>query len=312
MDSLTLTPKAGPPLQHLHSSCPICGGTSLNPLWRVHGYSIVRCAGCALAFVQNILTREELASHYVQGGDPVYSEVNRECLGYYYTKLRGLIEARYARPGRLLDVGCSGGWFLDAMQGWECHGCDIAPPEAGPGQRHGDRFFEGDFDAYPGRDGFFDVITMQDVFDHMPQPLAALAKCHRMLKSGGLLVVKVHNISCLYAKLSGPRFYAVIPPTHLFYYDRNTLSSALSRSGFRVVESRFIAHQLQISTVFMRLSRDNERSAFRHLYKATVGRPLGNIRIRKNLHDVITVLAVKRDSQSWAPSPSSPSWQAAL
>ena len=119
----------------------------------------------------------------------------------------------------------------------------------------------GSFEDYPLREGYFDVVTLQDVFDHFRDPLPALEKCRRLLKQGGLIVIKVHNISCLYAKLTGRHFYAVIPPSHLFYYDGRTLAHTLSKAGFRVVNSRFIGHLLKLKTVFWRLSRSNTNSS---------------------------------------------------
>jgi len=248
-----------------------------------------------LVFVQNVPSQQGLAFHYASGSDPVYSDDNRECLNYYYNRLRNLIEARVPHPGNILDVGCSRGWFLEAMKGWECHGCEIAPTEAEIARkRFGDRIFTGTVEDYPSTDNYFDVITLQDVFDHCAEPLPVLAKCHRMLKTGGLLVIKVHNISCLYAKISGPRFYAIIPPSHLFYYDRRTLTLAAAKSGFDVVDAQFIPHLLQLSTVFIRLSRNTTKSKFYRLYSALVNRPIGKIKIRKNLHDIITLFAIKQ------------------
>jgi SAM-dependent methyltransferase len=248
-----------------------------------------------LVFVQNTPSREELATYYASGGDPVYSDDNRECLDYYYNQLRERIEERVSRPGRILDVGCSGGWFLEAMKGWECHGCEIVPADAEIARRtFGDRIFTGALEDYPSAERYFDVITLQDVFDHFPEPLPVLAKCRAMLKEGGLLVVKVHNISCLYARLTGANFYAIIPPSHLFYYDQRTLALAVVKSGFDVVETKFIAHLLYLSTVFMRLSRGNRKSLLYRIYSALASHSLGRIRIKKNLHDIITLFAVKR------------------
>ncbi len=279
----------------LHEFCPLCQSDALKHRWQVNGYTIVRCGGCSLVFVQNIPSREELAAYYAAGGDPVYSDDNRECLDYYYNQLRKRIEARVPRPGRIFDVGCSGGWFLEAMKGWECYGCEIVPADAEIARRQfGERIFTGALEDYPAADNYFDVIALQDVFDHCPEPLPVLAKCRRMLKEGGLLVIKVHNISCLYARLTGAGFYAIIPPSHLFYYDRRTLTLAASKSGFEVVETKFIAHLLRLSTVFMRLSRGDKKSLFYRIYLALANRSVGKIKIRKNLHDIITLFAVKR------------------
>jgi 2-polyprenyl-3-methyl-5-hydroxy-6-metoxy-1,4-benzoquinol methylase len=261
----------------------------------VNGYTIVVCNGCSLVFVRNLPTREELERHYAAGvGDTVYSDDNTECLKYYYEELRNLIESRLPQRGRVLDVGCSGGWFLDSMKGWECHGNEIIPEYAEfARRRHGANIVTGRFEDYPLRENYFDVITLQDVFDHFPDPVAVLEKCHRMLRPGGEIVIKVHDISCLYAKLTGKTFYAIVPPSHLFYYDKTTLARILAKTGFEMTDSRFIAHILKLRTVFLRLSKSDKNSL---LYRMSMGlsdSAIGALKIRKNLHDVITVFAVK-------------------
>ena len=278
----------------MHSSCPVCGEITLKGLWEVNGYTIARCSVCSLVFVQNLVTAEDLAAHYAGGTDDAYDDTNFECLNYYYQKLGSLIRSRFPQPGRVLDLGCSRGWFLDVMTGWECHGNEIVASDAAAArERYGDRIVTGSFEEYPLREGYFDVITMQDVFDHFRDPILTLERCRRLLRPGGLIVIKVHNISCLYAKLTGPNFYAVIPPSHLFYYDAQSLTNTLSKSGFQVVQSKFIGHLLKVKTVFWRLSRGNADSLFYHVYKTLDGTSLGEVKFRKNLHDIITVLAVK-------------------
>jgi 2-polyprenyl-3-methyl-5-hydroxy-6-metoxy-1,4-benzoquinol methylase len=277
-----------------HEYCPICEGRNLDLRWKIKGYSIVQCQGCSLVFVREILTNEQLAAHYASGGDVVYADDNRDCLDYYYHELRKQIEARVPAKGRIFDVGCSGGWFLEAMQGWDCYGCEIAPQDAVVAQqRFGERVFTGTLEDYPSPDNWFDVITMQDVFDHCPEPLTVLGKCRRMLKPGGLLVIKVHNISCLYAKMTGAGFYALLPPSHLFYYDRRTLGRVTERAGLKLVDARFIAHLLKVSTVFHRLARERKDSIFHRGFLALKDTGVGQLKIRKNLHDIITVFAVK-------------------
>jgi SAM-dependent methyltransferase len=278
----------------MYASCPVCSGVSLGGLWTVNGYSIAQCNACTLVFVQNKVTPEELAAHYAEGTDDVYDDSNVECLNYYYQKLADLIRDRFPNPGRVLDLGCADGWFLDAMKGWECHGSEIVESQAAAArERYGERIVTGSFEEYPLREDYFDVITLQDVFDHFRDPMPSLEKCYRMLRPGGLIAIKVHNISCLYAKLTGAGFYAIIPPSHLFYYNRKSLSLALSKSGFEVVDSRFIGHILKVKTVPYRLSQSNTASPFYKLYQLLNGTALGEVKFRKNLHDIITVLAVK-------------------
>jgi 2-polyprenyl-3-methyl-5-hydroxy-6-metoxy-1,4-benzoquinol methylase len=277
----------------MHDSCPVCAGTDFKRLWKVNGYSIARCKSCSLVFVEERVTPEELNAHY-SVPDGSYSEDNSDCLTYYYEILRGLIESRYPKGGKILDIGCSAGWFLDVMKGWECHGIEVSEAYTKIArQRFGDRIVTGLFEDYPLRREYFDVITLQDVFDHLRDPVAILNKCQAMLKPGGMIVIKVHNISCLYAKLTGSRFYAVMPPTHLFYYNKSTLELLLGKTGFQLIDARFIAHILRIRIVFQRLARENRQSPFFGISQWLKGTWLGEAKIKKNLRDIITVIAVK-------------------
>lgn len=279
----------------LHVTCPLCGQKELQPRWEVEKYHIVSCAGCSLTFVKELISDDDLDAHYAQAQDPSYEEDNAACLDYYHHALRKLIEKHNPQKGRLLDIGCSGGFFLDTMTDWECYGNEISKANAEVAQKkHGSRIFNGPFEAYPLKKEYFDVITLQDVFDHMRDPVATLEKCHAMLRPGGLIVIKVHNISCLYAKATGKRFYAVAPPSHLFYYDKNTLNRILERTGFGMIDARFIAHRLRIHTILIRLAQGNKESIFYRMYQRVAGTWLGRTTVRKNLHDVITVLAIRR------------------
>lgn len=278
----------------MYSSCPVCACESLTGRWEVNGYSIAKCDGCSLVFVRNRITAEALAAHYGSGTDEAYDDSNVECLNYYYKKLADLIRTRHPQPGRVLDLGCSRGQFLDVMEGWERHGSEISVTDANTArERYGDAIVTGSFEDYPMREGYFDVVTLQDVFDHFRDPMPALEKCRRLLRPGGLIAIKVHNISCLYAKLTGPKFYAVIPPSHLFFYDRETLAGALSAGGFEVTDAEFIGHLLKVKTVFWRLSKNDPSSLCYRIYRALDGSALGEIKFRKNLHDIVTILAVK-------------------
>lgn len=93
----------------------------------------------------------------------------------------------------------------------------------------------------------------------------------------------------------GKKFYAFLPPLHLFYFNRTSIAAALEKASFKVVLSNHIGHLMFLSTIFYRLSRGNVKSVFFKLYKLMKGTWLGNKKIHKNLHDIITVFAVKKE-----------------
>ncbi|QGZ92825.1 methyltransferase domain-containing protein [Microcystis aeruginosa FD4] len=129
-------------------------------------------------------------------------------LNHYYNKLkREIYRITGKTSGNILDVGCSGGYFLDIMQEWNRYGIEISDKEASIAKsKYGDNIVSVVIENYPVRESFFDVITLQDVLDHCINPTEVIDSCYKMLKPGGLIIIKVHDISCLYARIRDLRF----------------------------------------------------------------------------------------------------------
>jgi SAM-dependent methyltransferase len=278
-----------------HDKCIICGGSRLKTKYNVNNFTIAKCMDCTLLFVKEKLDNEQLNAYYeITEQGIVYDDpLNIENLNYYYYQLRDLIIS-IIPSGRILDVGCSGGFFLDCMSDWERFGVEfpgIAAQRAA--SRYGENIYQGTFDDFAAPEGFFNVITLQDVFDHLPDPMQALKKCHRLLAPRGIIVIKVHDISSILARIQGRRYYALIPPYHLSYFNKKSLQIALKQTGFSKLFHKYLGHVLFLKTIPYRLSREKPGSFFYRLYSALDKSSLGNIKIYKNLYDIITVFAQK-------------------
>jgi len=296
-DNPTLTMTGGGPGEpRLYSACPICDSSQIKDKWSVKGFTIACCHSCELLFVRNRLTQEELTPYYeIADTDFVYNDpANDENLKFYFRNARKLIENRIP-GGRILDVGCSAGSFLDVMDGWERHGIEF-PSRAGDVARskYGKSIHLGTLETYDCEPEYFDCVTFFDSFDHMLNPIDVLARARKLLKPGGVLLIKVHDTGCLYAKLSGKSLYSIVPPYHVFFYTRPSLENALVQAGFEITDFRHMPHMLQLKTIPFRLSRGDQNSIFYSIYKLLDGTPLGSFRIRKNLHDLMTVLVTKK------------------
>lgn len=280
-----------------HASCPLCDSKKIVPRFVVDGFHLNTCHSCGVVFVANKMTPETLAGYYESAASDefVYTSDNVTYLNHYYSVLKKEITCLTGKAsGKILDVGCSAGYFLDLMEGWERYGIEISPREAEIARKkYGDSIFTGIIEDYAGREGFFDVIALQDVLDHCIDPIKVMQACHQMLKPGGLIIVKVHDISCLYARITGRNFYAILPPFHLFYFSRSPLAWMLDRTGFHKPTFRHIGQVIQLKTVFYRLSRGGKHGLWYRIYGALAGTKVGRLPIPKNLHDIITVFAVK-------------------
>jgi hypothetical protein len=120
-----------------------------------------------------------------------------------------------------------------------------------------------------------------------------MRKAMRLLKPGGIILIKVHDFSCWYARVAGARFYAVIPPYHLTYFTRRGLRKLVELAGFEMATARHIGNLLQLKTVFFRLSMNDKKALSYKVYQSLDRTRIGQAKFVKNLHDIITVVARK-------------------
>jgi len=195
-------------------------------------------------------------------------------------------------PPRLLDLGCSSGRFFDFFPDWDVYGVEIEEVAGNIAKSKHKNVFVGDMKDADFEKNFFDCINIQDSLDHSNDPIAVVKHSYEFLKEDGFIVIKVHNINCLLAKVFGKRFYAIVPPEHLTYFNLKTLKLLLSSNGFEYVSHHYDTQKLYLRTILMRLSTTSP--LFTPLYKAVSKNASGGMTFRKNLHDIITVIARKK------------------
>jgi SAM-dependent methyltransferase len=75
---------------------------------------------------------------------------------------------------------------------------------------------------------------MVHAIEHVPDPLAHLRQCHRVLQDGGRLILTTPNMAGLMSRLFKEDWMALEPPRHLWLFTPNTLQTCVERAGFRV------------------------------------------------------------------------------
>jgi 2-polyprenyl-3-methyl-5-hydroxy-6-metoxy-1,4-benzoquinol methylase len=224
--------------------CNLCGGVrfniiedSENPVY------VVKCVHCGLVFVDPIPEPLSLAAHYDADyyADWMGSQ-NEKRLRMWRRRLN-TIEKRPPK-GRLLDVGCATGTFLQLAQnsGWEVKGTELSPYAARLAQNllKADIFCGHLMEAgYP--DACFDVVTFWHVLEHLSDPMCYLREAYRILKPSGLLVIAVPNVNDYLMKIAYRivkgrplKLYSKMDrEIHLFHFSADTLRLYLNQTGFR-------------------------------------------------------------------------------
>lgn len=149
---------------------------------------------------------------------------------------------------RLLDVGCAYGWFLEVAAGRGAQAVGIEPDEAiaAFARNQGLRVRAGWFPEALRPDESFDVITFNDVLEHLPDVRGALSACFAHLAPGGLLSINIptsdglgYRVATALARvgIGGPfaRFWqAGLPSPHTYYFPRAALARLVGDAGFVV------------------------------------------------------------------------------
>lgn len=214
---------------------------------------VVRCRRCTLQYVNPRLRGDLIFSGYTEGEDPNYVSQLAARERTFARSLRQ-IERTLGRRGRLLDVGTAAGAFVAAArkQGWDASGCEPNKWLAEWGSRHyGITIRQGSvFDQnYEPRS--FDVVTLWDVIEHTPDPVAVVEHCRTLLKPGGLLVINYPDIGSWIARLLKRKWLFLIS-VHLFYFDRRTIRRLLEEHGFQVLVTRPHWQWLQLDYILFR------------------------------------------------------------
>jgi SAM-dependent methyltransferase len=141
--------------------------------------------------------------------------------------------------GRLLDVGCANGRFLNQMKlvGWRVAGIEIDPIAASKAQTVTSDLFVGDPVDAPFAAGAFDVVTSFHVVEHLTRPVAALEQMIDWLTPNGLLIVEVPNAGGVGGRLFGRYWSGLDFPRHLVHFTPATMAAMVRRAGGRVVSA---------------------------------------------------------------------------
>ncbi len=202
----------------------------------VHG-QIVKCARCGLVCTFPRDDGKTLATAYESLNDPEYLD-ERSARIINASRHLKFVQRFKNGQGRLLDVGCSVGFFLSVARkgGWGITGiepshwaAEIARTEYGI-----ESVSEGFLEQKKFADASFDVVTLWDVLEHLANPALALAIIARLLKSDGVLYLNLPNIDSLSARMLGPRWVLFLRE-HFWYFSPRTIRLFLEERGFLVL-----------------------------------------------------------------------------
>lgn len=220
---------------------------------------VVRCKHCRLVYLNPRIRASHIIEAYAAGEDTVFIQQDKMRIRTFVYALRELANAGYLTLSvatQILDVGCAGGAFLRAAKKVGLTATGVEPSKwlsQYAREEHGLDVRTGTLLTQPFTPASFDLITLWDVIEHLPDPAAELDRIYLLLKPDGVLVVNYPDFGSFPAKLLG-RKWPFLLSVHLLYYTPKTIRRQLKKHGFKVLKITRHWQTLELGYVLERAS----------------------------------------------------------
>lgn len=164
----------------------------------------------------------------IPGDSQFYSEL-MERIGYDDGEKAEFQAAKdyVSRSERVLDVGCGPGRFSAYCKG-TYKGIELNPQAVADAQRHGRNVVLEKLEDQP--EGAFDVVTLFQVLEHVPDPEAFLDMAARRVSTGGRLIVTTPDMDGYMA--NSPNHVLNYPPHHISWWTADAIAALMAQNGF--------------------------------------------------------------------------------
>jgi 2-polyprenyl-3-methyl-5-hydroxy-6-metoxy-1,4-benzoquinol methylase len=239
------------PNDHKRTACPVCGENSWSPTWQ--GYALdgsmgqySRCGACGL--VKRLTDDPHAYHHHIN--EEIYGE---DLVNLRQSEIGGLswerlwrrrftfafsgFKPRSTEP-RVLEIGCGMGLLISAFRRFGCdvYGVELSEANARfARERLGLQVYTGTVEDAPLEPASFDLVILDNVLEHLPDPKATLKRATDLLRpQGGRLYIDTPNFEVAERLLYGSR-WGIYEPDHVHLFSPKTMARLFEECGLSTV-----------------------------------------------------------------------------
>ncbi len=201
---------------------------------------IYQCSGCGLV---------QLVTDPV----PYYKEVIRavayspEMKEFRIKQFTDFVN-KYSLTGKkFIEIGAGKGEYLDLLHltGADCYGIEYSKDSVAECEKKNLKVSEGfiEDENYKISSGPFDAFLNISFFEHLPEPNKILRGIYNNLKEGAVGLVEVPNFDMILRD----KLFSEFMRDHLFYFTKSTLTTALEKNGFEILDIKEVWHDYILS-----------------------------------------------------------------
>ena len=244
-------------------NCPICKSSHVENILnlncgRFDGSTLYQnaivnaCSNCG--HIYNKLSFEELqglTKYYNEEYAPINMAANdnagdrpgsaNQFSAARYAQLYSLMKPFINTESRVLDVGCAMGGYLDYLHQQRfknLFGIDLTEKYVNYANKQGKYTVKlGNAESIPFNGDNFDCLVIDQVMEHLVEPINAFKEARRVLREGGFFCIAVPD-ACRYDEKYFFDFYWFIMREHIQHFDIEHLKLLAVQEGFELIDFR--------------------------------------------------------------------------
>jgi 2-polyprenyl-3-methyl-5-hydroxy-6-metoxy-1,4-benzoquinol methylase len=273
----------------MKTKCTFCGKNTGTEWCVSEGFKIIKCQ-CGILYPNPRLSIGEINKLYNENelsGIQDYLEVEKDNIKDFRRRIKYLMG--FSNPKTMLDIGCNIGNALEVAEdlGIEAEGVDVNKSAIDIAKKKGLNAKVKDFNKI---DKQYDLIFMNDLIEHLEDPLHSLNKINELCKKKGYIYITTPKVNSLVCKMMKEKWIHMKPQQHLYLFPQEVIIKMLNQKGFSIINLRTIGRIRSVELILKKLesySKPVSKVAKFLTY------PIKNLSIPINVFDEMEIIAMK-------------------
>jgi 2-polyprenyl-3-methyl-5-hydroxy-6-metoxy-1,4-benzoquinol methylase len=233
--------------------CPVCDSSVFEDYLSVQDYTvsqekfkIVNCTTCDFKFTNPRPDENAIGEYYKAESYISHTNTSKGLISKIYQEVRkftlkgklNLINRLSPNKGKLLDVGCGTGMFLNVARenGWKVNG--IEPDAGARGIAEATNQIKIKEEVLSSfQNETFEVITLWHVLEHVHKLNETVEWLKTRLSKDGSVIIAVPNHESKDAEIYQAQWAAYDVPRHLYHFSQKTMTALFANHGFELKET---------------------------------------------------------------------------
>jgi 2-polyprenyl-3-methyl-5-hydroxy-6-metoxy-1,4-benzoquinol methylase len=285
-------------------NCPVCQSQTFENYLTVKDYTvsqeqfkIVTCKKCGFRFTNPRPEVNAIGDYYKAESYISHTNTSKGLISKIYQEVRkftlknklNLINRLAPQKGKLLDVGCGTGMFLNVARenGWKVNGIE---PDAGAREIAEEinkiKIKEEVLSSFQNET--FEVITLWHVLEHVHEVNATIDWLKERLSKEGSLVIAVPNHESKDAEIYQEQWAAYDVPRHLYHFSQKSIKELFAKHGFELIETL----PMKFDSFYVSMLSTKYQTGKINYVKAFIDGIKSNLSAEKNNHNYSSLIYV--------------------